>query len=134
MIPEGGNRMAGILVADIDELPLALKAVYLTECGFDVMTAANGDELLVQLRKGRGRLSLVVAEQDVLGQTDLSTLDWWLHKISPRAGLVITSDFRPWVSPGRKPDLYDLCTDFLVRPFSLDDLKDRVERVLLDRN
>lgn len=126
--------MAGILVADIDELPLALKAVCLTECGFDVMTAANGNELLYQLREGRGRIELVVAEQDVLWQTDLSTLDWWLHKIYPRARLVITSDFRPWVVPGQKPDLYDLCTDFLARPFSLDELKKRVARVLVDRN
>jgi DNA-binding response OmpR family regulator len=124
--------MGAILVADYDELPRVLKAEHLADRGHDVETVGSHEALLARLCGERSRFDLVIVEDHMIRRI----LEWWLHDFSPRPALVVTSD-----TPSEIWDIWVIklprsvvgCDDFLVRPFSLDELTERVERVLTRR-
>lgn len=119
--------MATILVVDDQEDILQTTALVLTKGGYDVVTAANGLEALETARARRPDLILLDIEMPRMDGWEtlrLLRLDEATREL-PVAMFTILFDLREKVRA-----LKYGAQDYITKPFSVDDLLDRVGSIL----
>lgn len=112
-----------ILVVDDDEVLCDLIAAGLTHAGYPVRTAANGLDALLSLEALRPSLVILDMQMPILN-------GWEFAEELKASGfelplLVITAATRNPAGAAREVD----AADFLGKPFNLDDLLTKVERL-----
>ncbi|OHD21367.1 MAG: hypothetical protein A2Y34_13250 [Spirochaetes bacterium GWC1_27_15] len=117
-----------ILVVD-DELIMRKTAKeILKECGYDVLTAENGENGIVLLQKNIDEVKLVVLDMIMPG---LSTKDTYIlmKKIKPNVKILLTSGFK---NEERINDIINIgAKGFIQKPFSMTDLSKTVSEIIL---
>ncbi|MGQ9576909.1 MAG: response regulator [Thermoguttaceae bacterium] len=93
-LPRPGAAPACILVVD-DEAPVrALLARTLNGAGYEVLTAADGQEAAEVLAAHAGRVSLVLLDAVMPGATGYDTYNW-LCTHSPQTRVIFCSGYEP---------------------------------------
>ncbi|MDR3461765.1 MAG: response regulator [Beijerinckiaceae bacterium] len=103
-----------ILVVDDEPLIRWVNADVLTDAGFTVIQAANGDEALELLESHRD-VRVVFTDVEMPGLIDGFALAGRIHRQWPEIGVVVTSGRR---CPAAALDSKMQC--FLPKPYSLD--------------
>ena len=116
-----------LLVVDDQEDIRDMAGLVLRGAGFDVVTAASGDDALRLARAGD--FDLVLLDINMPGRDGWSTLkllraDEALHDL-PVAMFSVKSEVRDKVV-----SLQDGAVDFITKPFAVDDLVSRVMRIV----
>ena len=116
-----------ILVIDDEEIIRnSLKAI-LTELGYQVFTAPGGEDGLNFYRENSRDISLIILDAVMADMTGIEVLQE-LKKINPFVLVIIATGF----SIESKSDQYRQAgaADFIGKPFSIDDLNNRIRKVL----
>jgi len=116
-----------ILVVEDDRQILAIVSLLLEDEGYEIVTASDGRQALARLREGANPDLIIL---DLM----LPSLDGWEFRAIQRADpelaripvLVVSAD------ASAKARAID-ATSFLRKPFGVDDLLDRVRRILSER-
>jgi CheY-like chemotaxis protein len=112
--------MAVILVADDEEMVRTLVSRVLKSAGHEVMTAANGLEAVAIFRSFPKRIALVITD------LRMPVMDGYqVVKLVREAGF----DTRIICMTGYAETVPE-CTQFLVKPFRMEELRKCVEQVL----
>ena len=79
-----------VLIVEPDVLVRFTIADYLRECGYKVLEAVNGDDVLVVLEAGR-QIDVILVEVQLGGGTDGFALAQWVHDKHPSIDVILTS-------------------------------------------
>ena len=116
-----------ILIIDDEESLRLLYASELTRDGYQVESAANGDEALEMFSEGKYDLAIVDIEMPGLNGLELLGR---LREIDPSTSLVLNSafstykaDFKSWVADG-----------YIVKSSDLEPLKNKIKELLVLRD
>jgi DNA-binding response OmpR family regulator len=119
--------MAKILVADDDPDMLFLIELALTTAGHQVIVASNGDEALVQARRGDVDLLVLDVQMPQLSGLDVTRLVRGDPKLGAVPIVVLTADAS---EQGRASGYGAGADEYVVKPFVLADLRARVDALL----
>src|SRR3989304_7331214 len=117
--------MKQILVADDDLSMRQLLAESLECCGFTVETAENGADALMKFQKGI--FEVVVTDMRMPKMTGMDVLRG-VKKISPRTPVILITPYGTVKTAVEA--MKEGASEFIMKPFSLDDLEFAVKNVL----
>jgi DNA-binding NtrC family response regulator len=120
---------ATILVVDDKSYVRALLEDYLVAAGYTVVSAESGEEALTRLAERE--FDLILTDVVMPGITGLDLLER-SHSLNPRAAVLLMTAY-PTVDTAITALRRGAC-DYLEKPFNLDDLETRVQRVLEHRD
>ncbi len=116
-----------VLVADDEEPILHMASEFLGQCGYRVLTAASGEQALELYRRESGRISLLILDLGMPGMGGLACLGR-LRGMGATLKVLVASGY---LSEADERQLAGLgVSDFLAKPYRLDDLAQRVRAVL----
>lgn len=129
MLPEKvppDNSKRTILFADDDGQMQKLIAKLLTQCGYKVLTAANGNDALKKARDFKGIIDLLLSDVEMPGMTGVE-LATQLNQERPDTKILLIS--------GLPSGLIVLNNgwQFLPKPFVADMLRDRIRDCLSEQ-
>lgn len=116
-----------ILLVDDEELLLGLGKKILTESGYQVLTAANGQEALRLYRERKADISLVILDLIMPEMGGKECLDELL-KLEPQVKVLMASGFT--LDASTRKAIETGSRGFVSKPFQLDKLCQAVRRVL----
>ncbi len=117
--------MKQILIADDDLSMRQALAESLDSCGFDVETAENGADALLKFQKGK--FEVVVTDMRMPKMTGMEVLRG-VKKISPRTPVILITAYGTVKTAVEA--MKEGAAEFIMKPFSLDDLEFAVKNVL----
>ena len=118
-------RKNRILVVDDDRAMRLALAESLESCGYDITAAENGREALERFRKGK--FDLVVTDMKMPGMTGIEVLRG-VKELSPEMPVILITAYG---TVGTAVEaMKEGAAEFIMKPFSLDDLEAVVKRVL----
>ena len=118
-----------LLVVDDEKSTRDLLAEYLTEYGYDVTCAANGQDAL-QLYK-QGHFDLIVSDLFMEPMDGLELLNT-VKEINPDAIFIMITGY-----PSIKSSIEVIkkgAKDYITKPFNIDEIKVKIERALLEQS
>ncbi|TRZ88895.1 sigma-54-dependent Fis family transcriptional regulator [bacterium] len=114
-----------ILVVDDDHAMRLALSESLESCGYDIVAAENGREALELFRKGK--FDLVVTDMKMPGMTGIEVLRG-VKELSPEIPVILITAYG---TVGTAVEaMKEGAAEFIMKPFSLDDLEAVVKRVL----
>jgi two-component system response regulator FlrC len=118
-------RKNRILVVDDDRAMRLALAESLESCGYDIVAAENGREALEKFKKGK--FDLVVTDMKMPGMTGIEVLRS-VKELSPEMPVILITAYG---TVGTAVEaMKEGAAEFIMKPFSLDDLEAVVKRVL----
>ncbi len=117
--------MKQILIADDDLSMRQALAESLESCGFDVETAENGSDALLKFQQGR--FAVVVTDMRMPKMSGMEVLRG-VKKISPRTPVILITAYGTVKTAVEA--MKEGAAEFIMKPFSLDDLEFAVRNVL----
>ncbi len=123
------NRAKHILVVDDEESIRELLSECLHHCGYEVTCAANGQEALNYYKSGR--FDVVVSDL-IMSPVDGMELLGEIKRFDPDAVFIMITGYPSIetaldaVKKGAK--------DYITKPFNIDDIRMKIERVILERS
>jgi len=128
VVPDDGWQGSGVaLLVDDEEIVREVGASMLREAGFEVVTAAHGQEALTILRERPGRFSLVVLDLTMPGWSGERTLEE-IQALRDDLPVVLSSGFDEADTARRFRDIDP--AGFLQKPYTYDDLIRVLRRAL----
>ncbi len=131
IVPTKGNQESGtILLVDDDEVVLEISTLMLSTLGFTVLTALDGCQAVDLFQQHREEIRLVLCD------VAMPRMDGWetlhaLRKIVPDIPVILASGYgENQVMQGIHPEHPQA---FLGKPYSMDALKDTIQRTLKTR-
>ncbi len=124
-LPEGEKRIYKILLVDDDPSVLEVTYEILKDKGYQITTAISGEDALEVL--GAGEFDMVITDL-TMGQVNGIAVLKKAKKINPKIFVIIAT--------GNAPSTFALealrysADDYILKPFRLSDLVDRVSRCL----
>ncbi len=123
----GESRQETILVVDDEEMILAVSRDLLTELGYRVLTAINGEQALQQFTEQDGAVDLVILDM-ILPDMDGSAIFDRLRQCAPRVKVLLASGYS---ADKRARAILDRgCNGFIQKPYNLDALARKVREIL----
>ena len=114
-----------ILVVDDDHAMRLALSESLESCGYDIVAAENGSEAVELFRKGK--FDLVVTDMKMPGMTGIEVLRG-VKKLSPEIPVILITAYG---TVGTAVEaMKEGAAEFIMKPFSLDDLEAVVKHVL----
>src|SRR3990172_614871 len=114
-----------ILIADDDSSMRMALSESLESCGFEVETAENGADALKKFEKGK--FEIVVTDMRMPKMTGMDVLRG-VKKISPRTPVILITAYGTVKTAVEA--MKEGASEFIMKPFSLDDLEFAVKNVL----
>jgi two-component system response regulator FlrC len=114
-----------LLIVDDDQSMRAALYESLSSCGYEVETAENGVDALVKF--GEGRFSVVVTDMRMPKMSGMDVLRG-VKKISPQTPVILITAYGT-VNTAVEA-MKEGAAEFIMKPFSLDDLEFAVKNVL----
>lgn len=127
-IQKGGNET--LLLVDDEEVILELGKEVLSEFGYTVITASNGEKALSVYRKSQMKIDLVLLDLIMPGMGGKKCLEELL-KISPVAKVVIASGYS--VNGQIKEALEMGARDFINKPYDINQMLKTIRSALDDK-
>ena len=124
-VPAGGNET--VLLVDDDELILELGGEMLSEFGYKVLTASDGESGLSLYRGNQMKIDLVVLDLSMPGMGGRECLEE-LRKINPMAKVIITSGYS--TDEHAKEVLGMGASGFISKPYGINQILKTVRCVL----
>lgn len=125
-VPPGGHGEL-ILVADDEPLLRTVAASVLTSAGYEVVTAANGDEAVDLYCRRQGQVAAVVLDVMMPGTGGVAALRR-IRELDPNPRVVVASGLQPSAA---EAELLTACgAVFVLKPYSDDDLLTAIRSVL----
>ncbi len=122
---ETGHRPVILVVEDSEEV-LALAQEHLSELGYEVLTASDGEQALAVLQRVAYRIDLLFTDLIMPGSVNGLALVEKLHQQVPHAPVLLTTGYNEDLVQGaRAPGL-----DVLAKPYRRSELVDRVRSAL----
>jgi len=123
----GASRQETVLVVDDEEMILAVSRDLLTELGYRVLTAINGDHALQQFAEQDGGVDLVILDM-ILPDMDGSAIFDRLRQYAPQVRVLLASGYS--VDKRARAILDRGCNGFIQKPYDLDTLSRKVREIL----
>lgn len=117
--------MKQILIADDDVAMRQALAESLDSCGFEVETAENGADALLKFQKGK--FEVVITDMRMPKMTGMEVLKG-IKKISPQTPVILITAYGTVKTAVEA--MKEGAAEFIMKPFSLDDLEFAVRNVL----
>jgi DNA-binding NtrC family response regulator len=117
--------MKQILIADDDLSMRMALAESLEQCGFEVETAENGADALMKFQ--RGKFEVVITDMRMPKMTGMDVLRG-VKKISPQTPVILITAYGTIKTAVEA--MKEGASEFIMKPFSLDDLEFAVKNVL----
>lgn len=117
--------MKQILIADDDLSMRTALAESLEQCGFEVETAENGADALTKFQKGK--FEVVITDMRMPKMTGMDVLRG-VKKISPQTPVILITAYGTIKTA--VDAMKEGAAEFIMKPFSLDDLEFAVKNVL----
>ena len=128
--PDELAKMRGeetILVIDDEEIIRNSLRAILSELGYNVFTASGGVEGLEMYKAREDEISLIILDAVMADMSGLDVLNA-LKEIDPLVRVIIATGYS---SESRSDQFRDAgALDFIPKPFTIDDLNNRIRRVL----
>jgi CheY-like chemotaxis protein len=124
-------RPPAILVVEDEELIRATLAEHLTDCGFEVLEAANAAAAVEILKSASVRIDIVFSDIVMPGEMDGLGLAVWLRSHRPELPILLTSGRAHKLQAAR-----DLCEaePFLIKPYPFQPLARYFMQLIDSRN
>jgi len=116
-----------ILVAEDERWVRKMIAAHLTDLGYRVLTASDGEEAVEIARAHPGSIDLLLSDL-VMPHKDGRELARELRRIDPRLKVIFVSGYAGHLAAAGDLDLPDAC--FLPKPFSMQSLSHMVRAIL----
>ncbi|MBI5074200.1 MAG: response regulator [Nitrospirae bacterium] len=126
-LPKGGSET--ILVAEDDETLRKLAITVLSEFGYTVILAEDGDDAVEKFKANRDAIRLVILDMLMPKKNGMEAYDV-IRSLSPDIKVLFASGYAQDMI--RKEDMIDAQFDFVMKPLSPIDLLKKV-RDILDR-
>jgi PAS domain S-box-containing protein len=120
---------AGILVVDDDEEIRDLTELMLTDLGYRINTAANGDEAIEIYKKEHMNIDLVILDMVMPGMTGKETFKK-LRNINPDVKALLISGYSR--NGKAKEILHEGVKGFIQKPFKLNEVSQLINKTLAD--
>ncbi len=114
-----------ILVVDDDSLLLNMGEVVLSEYGYQIMTAVNGEEALKKLKEVNFKVDLVITDMVMPKMTGRELIER-LRKEAPHLPILCTSGYH-------RPSTAKEETMYLRKPFTSQELVRKVKQIFTDK-
>ncbi len=130
MGPRSGTLTGTILVVDDEEMILRLAQQLVGRLGYDVLTAADGEEALRVFRRHAAEIVCVLLDLTIPKLDGIATLEA-LRRLRPDVPVILSSGYSEQAATQRlsrgEP------SGFIQKPYRLQDLQTELERVLSGR-
>ncbi|MEN6373625.1 MAG: response regulator [Smithella sp.] len=123
------NRVKHILVVDDEESIRELLSECLNNCGYEVTCAANGQEALSYYKSGR--FDVVISDL-IMSPVDGMELLGEIKKFDPDAVFIMITGY-PSIETALEA-VKKGAKDYITKPFNIDDIRLKIERVILERS
>jgi len=110
-----------ILVVDDEEIIITTTKMTLNDMGYEVLTAANGEEAVAIFRTEHAHINLIILDMIMPKMGGIDTF-WALREIDPEAKIIIASGFSKDNSITELKDAGGL-VDFIGKPYHRRDLE-----------
>jgi CheY-like chemotaxis protein len=126
-LPSGADAGEGtVLLVDDEPMIASVGRGLLRHLGYEVLTAAGGEEALAVLREHRGRIDAVLLDMVMPGLSGGQTFDR-LREIDPEIGVLLTSGYS--IDSEAREILARGCDEFIQKPYGLADLSRKLRHV-----
>ncbi|MBW1861249.1 MAG: response regulator, partial [Deltaproteobacteria bacterium] len=116
-----------VLLVDDEEMVLDAGEQMLRKLGYEVLLAGSGQEALEQYKKNQDRIDMILLDMVMPGMGGGKTYDR-LKEINPKVMVLLSSGYS--IDGQAKEILKRGCDGFIQKPFSLEQLSQRI-RILL---
>ncbi|MEN6351439.1 MAG: response regulator [Syntrophomonas sp.] len=123
------KRAKHILVVDDEESIRELLSVYINNCGYEVTFAASGQEALEYYKS---RHYDVVVSDLIMSPIDGMELLGEIKKFDPDALFIMITGY-PSIETALEA-VKKGAKDYITKPFNIDDIRLKIERVILERS
>ncbi|MGZ3597963.1 MAG: sigma-54-dependent transcriptional regulator [Syntrophales bacterium] len=123
------ERPKRVLVVDDEEAIRELLTDYLNKFGYEVVCAANGQEAMQKYVKGHFD---IVLSDFVMSPVDGLELLAEIRKIDPDAMFIMITGY-PSIDSAMEA-MKKGAKDYITKPFNIDEIRLKMERVLLERS
>ncbi|MGZ6236673.1 MAG: sigma-54-dependent transcriptional regulator [Syntrophales bacterium] len=123
------ERPKRVLVVDDEEAIRELLTDYLNKFGYEVVCAANGQEAMQKYVKGHFD---IVLSDFVMSPMDGLELLAEIRKIDPDAMFIMITGY-PSIDSAMEA-MKKGAKDYITKPFNIDEIRLKMERVLLERS
>ena len=123
------KRRKRVLVVDDDEGIRELLTDYLNKFGYEVVCAANGEEAVQKYKNGH--FDIVLSDL-VMSPMDGSELLGEIRKIDPDVIFIMITGY-PSIDSAMEV-MKKGAKDYITKPFNIDEIRLKMERVLLERS
>jgi len=126
-LPKGGSET--ILVAEDDETLRKLASTVLSEFGYTVILAEDGNDAIDKFKANRDTIRLVILDMMMPGKNGKEAYDV-IKSVKPDIRALFASGYTADIL--HKKDIFDPQVDFIMKPLSPIDLLRKI-RYILDR-
>ncbi|MDE1916561.1 MAG: response regulator [Sphingomonadales bacterium] len=91
-MPEAARPAHSILIADSDVLVRGALADYLRDCGYRVVEAASGDEVITLFEQGAISFEAVLIDAELAGTRNAFELRVWLRQHQPDMSVMLAGN------------------------------------------
>ena len=124
---EGLNPEGVILLVDDDEIVLEVGGKMLQHMGYEVRKARDGQEALAVFDKYHDRVDAIILDMRLPGMNGATVFEQ-LRKINPHTRVLLASGY---IEKHLSSVILDHnCNDFIQKPFNLQQLKHKLEKLL----
>jgi PAS domain S-box-containing protein len=123
--PKGGTET--ILVAEDDASLRKLSRIVLESCGYNVITAEDGEDAITKFMENRERISLVLVDM-IMPKKNGKEVGETIRKVSPRTNILFASGYTMDII--KTKELTESGFDFLLKPVVPRDLLRKVREIL----